>query len=140
MSTLVVAARSLIGTPYHSHARLPGVGIDCIGVPIVASWICGLRPRAFDIQGYSIIPDGSMLPKCDEFMTRIEREEMRPGDVVVLKYGAQPHHVGMIGDYRHGGLSLIHAENEKHHKVVEHRLWFEGAMKFVRAYRIEVLA
>ena len=133
---LVAAARSLIGTPYHVKGRLPGVGIDCVGVPIVAAWLAGVKPRSFDIRGYSDVPDGSLLPLCDEHMKRIERAEMRPGDVVVVRLGAVPHHVGVLGDYRHGGLSMIHADNARLHKVVEHRLFFDAAMHFVAAYRI----
>lgn len=137
---MVAAARTLLETPYHAKARTPGLGIDCIGVPIVSAWISGLRPRTFDVQGYNMQPDGSMLPECDKHMTRLQREDMRPGDVVIVQYGSIPHHVGVLGDYRHGGLSMIHAENDRHGKVIEHRLWFEGAMKFVRAYRIEELS
>lgn len=134
--TLVEAGRTLIGTPYHTKGRLPGVGLDCIGVPIVSAWIACVKPRSFDIRGYSDIPDGSLLPLCDEHMTRVPREAMQPGDVIVVRFGATPHHVGLLGDYRHGGLSIIHAENDRHRKVIEHRLWLDGAMKFVRAYRI----
>lgn len=135
----VAAARSLIDTPYHSKGRLPGVGVDCIGVPIVAAWIAGLRPRSFDIRGYSDVPDGSLLPLCDQHMQRIERAQMAAGDVVIVRYGPVPHHVGVLGDYRHGGLSMIHAENDRHRKVVEHRLWLDGVMTFVAAYRIPAL-
>lgn len=138
IADLVAAGRTLLKTPWHSHARLPGVGIDCIGVPIVASWISGAKPRSFDIQGYSITPDGSMLGLCEQHMTQVPRGEMRPADVVVLRWGPEPHHVGLVGDWRHGNgvLSLIHAENGYHHKVIEHRLWFGGSMQFVAAYRI----
>ena len=73
MNAFVAAARSLIGTPYHTKGRLPGVGLDCIGVPIVAAWLCGLRPRSFDIRGYSDVPDGSLLPLCDQHMQRVAR-------------------------------------------------------------------
>jgi len=136
-TALVTAGRSLLETPYHAHARLPGVGIDCIGVPIVACWLTGLKPRSFDIQNYRTVPDGSLLPLCDEHMLRITQAEMQPGDVVVVRWGQIPHHVGLVGDWRHGGLlSIIHADNHRHHQVVEHRLWFEGAMQFVAAYRI----
>lgn len=137
---IVAAARSLLDTPYRAHARIPGPhgGVDCIGVPIVTSWIAELKPRSFDIQGYSMRPDGSMLPLCDELMTRIARAEMLPGDCVVVRYGKEPHHIGMLGDYRHGGLSIIHAENYRHNRVVEHRLSFGmgDPMEFVRAYRL----
>ena len=140
MRRFVAAARSLIDTPYHSKGRLPGVGVDCIGVPIVAAWIAGLRPRSFDIRGYRDAPDGSLLPLCDQHMQRIDRAQMTAGDVVVVRYGPVPHHVGVLGDYRHGGLSMIHAENDRHRKVVEHRLWLDGVMTFVAAYRIPELA
>ena len=136
MNAIVAAARGLIGTPYHAKARLPGVGVDCIGVPILAARACGVKEPTFDIQGYSMQPDGSLLPQCDAHMQRIGRDEMAPGDVVVVRYGAQPHHVGIVGDWRHGGLSIIHAENYRHQRVIEHRLWLDGAMRFVRAYRI----
>lgn len=135
---LVAAGRTLIGTPYHSHARLPGIGIDCIGVPIVSSWIAGVKPRTFDFQGYSPIPDGSLMPMCKVHMVEIRREEMQPGDVIVLRFGANPHHVALLAPYRHGDnmLSIIHAENYRHNKVVEHRLWLDGAMQYVAAFRI----
>jgi cell wall-associated NlpC family hydrolase len=138
--TLDDAARTLIGTPYHTKGRLPGVGLDCIGVPIVAAWIAGLKLRSFDVRGYSDVPDGSLLPLCDQHMQRVPRAEMQAGDVIVVRYGATPHHVGVLGAYRHGGLSMIHAENDRHRKVIEHRLWLDGAMKFVAAYRIEAAA
>lgn len=133
---VVAAARSLLSTPYHTHARLPGVGVDCLGVPILAARISGLKPDDFDIQGYSMTPDGSLLRGCDQHMQRIQREQLAPGDVVVATFGAMPHHVGVVGDWRHGGLSMIHADDYRHHKVIEHRLWFAGAMKFVAGYRI----
>jgi cell wall-associated NlpC family hydrolase len=133
---VVAAARSLLNTPYHTHSRLPGVGVDCVGVPLLAARIAGIKPADFDIQGYSMTPDGSLLPLCDEHLDRIPREQLAFGDVVVARFGDTPHHIGIVGDWRHGGLSMIHAENYRHHKVIEHRLWFGGAMKFVAAYRI----
>ena len=86
-AALVDAGRALVGTPYRPKGRLPGVGIDCIGVPIVAAWLAGIKPRSFDIKGYSDVPDGSLLPLCDEHMRRVARADMRPGDVIVVRYG-----------------------------------------------------
>ena len=134
-AVVVAAARTLLDTPYHSHERQPGLGVDCIGVPIVTAWLAGVKPRTFDFQGYRMQPDGSLLPLCDTFMQRVSREAMQPGDVAVFQFGAQPHHMGVLGDYRHGGLSIIHAENYRHRKVIEHRFWLDDtAMKFVGAY------
>lgn len=137
---IVAAARALVGTPYRAHARVPGPngGTDCIGLPIMVAWECALKPRTFDIQGYSMKPDGSMLPLCHDLMASIPRDAMQIGDVVVVRYGKEPHHIGVLGDYRHGGLSIIHAENDRHCKVIEHRLSFGmgDPMSFVAAFRL----
>ena len=136
----VIAARSLVETPYHAHARLPGVGIDCIGVPIVACWIAGVKPRTFDVQGYRMQPDGTLLERCDDHMTRIAREDMQPGDIVVVRWGSDPHHVGVVAE-RMNRRTIIHAENWRHRKVMEHALVFgDNAMKFVAAYRLPEFA
>jgi hypothetical protein len=135
-ASIVAAARSLIGTPYHAHGRVAGVGIDCPGVPVVACWISGASPRSFDVDYYPMTPDGTMLDRCAEHMTRIPQADMRPGDVLVVRWGKEPHHMGIVGD-RGAGLSLIHAENWRHKKVVEHRLCFtDNAMQFVAAFRL----
>jgi cell wall-associated NlpC family hydrolase len=136
----VSAARSLLGTPYHAHARLPGVGVDCIGVPIVACWLSGLKPRTWDVQGYSMRPDGTLLERCAEHMVRVSRADMRPGDIAVVRWGADPHHVGVVAALK-GRRTIIHAENFRHRKVMEHALVLgDSAMQFVAAYRLPELA
>ncbi len=141
---IVSCARALIGTPYRAKARLPGPngGTDCIGLPIMVSWETGGKPRTFDIQGYSMQPDGTMLSVCREHLIEIGRAEMGLGDLPVLRYGKEPHHVGIVGDYRHGGFSIIHAENYRYHRVVEHRLWLGDGdpMQFVTAFRMPGVA
>lgn len=135
----VAAARSLVGTPYHAHGRLPGVGVDCIGVPIVSCWLSGIKPRTFDVQGYSMQPDGTLLARCDEHMTRIPREQMQAGDVVVARWGVDPHHFGVVAENK-GRRTIIHAENWRHREVREHALVFgDNAMRFVAAYRLPEL-
>lgn len=138
---IVAAARSLLGTPYVPQARIAGVGIDCVGLPILVSRMLGLKGPDFDVKGYLMTPDGSLLPECDKHMDRIPERCMSPGDMVVCRWGGEPHHVGIVGNWRHGEtLSIIHAENYRHNKVIEHRLWFGGAMKFVRGYAFRGIA
>ena len=40
----------------------PEGGVDCIGLPIMVAWLTGIKPRSFDINGYPMQPDGSLLP------------------------------------------------------------------------------
>lgn len=47
--------------------------------------------------------------------------------------------MGFIGDYRHGGLSLIHATNRAG-RVVETRLMFTSNQKFRCAYALRGVA
>lgn len=128
-------ARQWIGTPYHHQARKPGVGLDCVGLLICAARELGQVPKDFDITGYRRVPDGfSLMRHMHEQFTKIEREEMTAGDYVCIAFDRFPHHVGIIGDYHLGGLSLIHA-NSKTGKVEESRLMFDDAMRFVAAFR-----
>lgn len=110
---VVDGARALLATPFVHQARLPGVGIDCIGVPIVVGRALGLVAPDFDIRGYPRTPDGkTLVEQAARFTTRINRAEMQPGDMIAVRWGLDPQHVGILGDYVHGGLSLIHAYGE----------------------------
>jgi hypothetical protein len=134
-SAVAAAARSLIGTRYHAYGRKAGVGVDCVGLPIVAGWISGALPLDFDVRGYSMQPDGTLLSRCDEVMERVPQSAMQEGDVIVVRWGKEPHHFGVLGLDRWERLTIIHAENWKHKKVVEHRLCFtDNAMRFVAAF------
>jgi uncharacterized protein YijF (DUF1287 family) len=132
---IVEAARSLVGTPYHAHMRKPGLGIDCPGVPIVTLWLVRPEEWGTDVAWYPMQPDGTLLAKCDEYMTRVKQEDMQPGDMLVLRWGKEPHHIGIVGQNQRGRLTLIHAENYRYKRVCEHPLVFcDNAMKFVAAF------
>lgn len=128
-------ARRYIGTPYHHQGRLHGVGVDCVGLLICVARELGHVPPDFNITGYRRVPDGySLMRHMHEQFTEIPGEQMALGDYVCIAYDRHPHHVGVIGDYHLGGLSLIHA-NSKTGKVEESRLVFGDSMRFVAAFR-----
>ena len=128
-------ARQWIGTPYHHQARIPFKGVDCIGLLICAARVLGHVPPDFNITGYRRVPDGhSLMRHMREQFTEIEQSEMSPGDYVCIAFDRHPHHVGIIGAYPLGGLSLIHA-NSKTGRVEESRLVFDESMRFVAAFR-----
>lgn len=54
--------------------------------------------------------------------------------MVLMKFGRTENHVGILGDYPHGGLSLIHsyAVNKK---VIEHRLDDEWRGRITEVFR-----
>lgn len=135
MKQIVDIARRWVDTPFHHQARLEGVGVDCVGLVIGVAREIGAVAPSFDITGYGRVPDGVQLRRhLDEHMVPLEHADMAPGDVVLVAFDSHPQHVGIVGDYLHGGLSIIHASGA-HGRVLETRLLFTKAMRFVAAYR-----
>jgi cell wall-associated NlpC family hydrolase len=137
---IVHVARRALGTPYVNHQRLvgPNGGIDCIGFGVWVGWEIGSWPRSFDVNGYTLQPDGTMLPLLDKYMgARVSERDMLPGDGVVVAWGDdRAHHFGVVAPHSvyPGRLALIHAY-PKQKKVCEHRLAFDNFMRFVTAYK-----
>lgn len=140
---IVSAARLLIGTPYLHQGRVPGPegGTDCIGVPVMVAWMRKMKPLSWNVSGYRRIPDGhSLLRRLRaEMADEVTEEAMQPGDLAVFDWGRYPHHVGIIGDYHLGGLSLIHADNRTG-KVIEQRLVIVHPVRFVTAFKFPGVA
>lgn len=136
---IVAEARSLIGTPFQHQARLPGIGIDCAGVVIVVARRLGMVPDDFDVGNYPREADGvSMLGWCRQHMIQVKQAEMQVGDVVAVIVDKLPQHLGVMGDYRHGGFSIIHAAAfaKPKPRVIETRLMFSQGMRFAAAFRM----
>ena len=132
---IVSAARQLIGTPYLHQGRVPGHGVDCVGVGVCVAWACGIKPTTWNITGYRRIPDGhSLMRHLRENMAgEVDLQGTQPGDLVVIAFDRFPHHVGIAGDYHGSGLSLIHADNRAG-RVVEQRLVFNEEIRFVTSF------
>lgn len=135
---VVAAARSYLGTPYLHQGRVGGArgGIDCVGLGVCTAWDLGIKPRTWNITGYRRLPDGhSLMRHLREHMAaEVPLEALQPGDLPVLAYDRFPHHVGIVGDYAGGGLSLIHAAAVAG-RVVEQRLVLDAQLRFVTAFR-----
>ncbi len=79
------------------------------------------------------MPDGTLLNFCDQHMQRIQALEL--GAVLALVTETQPQHLGIVGDYRHGGWSVIHAAT-KPGRVIETRLMFAKNFLLRGIYRL----
>jgi cell wall-associated NlpC family hydrolase len=133
---IISEARSWLGTPFQLQQRMKGVAVDCAGLVICVARALGIVAADFDVKGYSRRPDGRLLELCDKHLIRVGQNEMQPGDVVVASVDADPQHMGILGDHRHGGLSIIHAASHADGtgSVVETRLAFSRSLVFVAAY------
>jgi len=136
---IVAEARTWIGTRFMHQQRMKGVGVDCAGLVIGTARAVGLVDIAFDVTGYPGTPDGkSLLAHCDQHMTRLTPHQLAPGDVIVVRWAKEPQHLGIIGDYLHGGLSMIHAFGTPDGKgtVIEHRLDPNMLRRLIAGYRL----
>jgi len=133
---VIRAARSLIGTRYHHRERQPGVALDCGGVIICVGRALGIFAPDFDVPDYTGTPDGSMLPLCNQHLgRRVNKADMRPGDVIVLVTETAPQHMGIIAENKYGSRTIIHALNDpRYMRVVEQRLVFYRRQRFAAAY------
>lgn len=132
---IVKAARAYIGVPFKHRGRTYG-GLDCAGliwrayadhgVILPDVRIYGREPHKNGLEGAVFAAFGNPAARAPE-----------PGDVLLMRFEREPHHLGIVGDYAHGGLSLIHAYGTAG-KVVEHRLDEAWRGRIVAVYRRDI--
>ena len=142
---VVREARSWIGTPHMHQQMRKHEGCDCIGLIRGVYRALGLTMCPTKVEaaagrfntGYARVPDGvTFKAYCDHFMVHVAQAEMQPGDVIIMRYDKDPQHAAILADYRHGGLSMIHAMQSPRRRVAEHRLDPTWRRRIVAAYSI----
>lgn len=99
----VAAARACLGTPFHHQGRQPGVGLDCLGLVVVA-----LRGAGFEVHDrtdYGLHPDGRSLVAALRDHGFRPSASLRAGCVLLFRYDGQPQHAAMAT----GPQTLIHS-------------------------------
>lgn len=101
---IAASARVLVGTPFHHQGRAPGVGLDCVGVAVMACRAAGVAVE--DFTAYGRMPRGTLLPACLARFDRVERDPL-PGDLIAfwVHRPAYPWHVAVSV----GSGQLVHA-------------------------------
>jgi len=103
VKTMIDAARACIGTPFHHQGRVPGVGLDCIGLVVAALKAAGVSVR--DRTDYARRPDGKSLVAALEDHGAVRADTIRAGDVLVFRYDRQPQHVALATS----DVTMIHS-------------------------------
>jgi len=134
---MVAAARGALGTRWMHQGRLPGVGLDCVGLVVVAARAAGIELE--HVPDYGRLPDGVRLRAALEARgVRVALAEAQPGDVALMAFAQWPIHLGLLADYPGGGWSLVHAYAGAR-RVVEHRLDALWAARVQGVYRFPEL-
>jgi cell wall-associated NlpC family hydrolase len=119
---IIRLARTCINTPWRHQGRLPGLGLDCIGlVNYVAHELELPGGERINDTNYGHYPDQSRVQlELAEHGDRITWPEAQPGDVILVADPVGNHsvHVGILAMDAAGQLTLIHA-TARNRKVVE---------------------
>ena len=137
MSELVAAARRHVGLRFRHRGRKtegPGKGVDCAGLVVCAYRDCGVELKDFELYEAEPAQHGpGLTERVREAMGPevavgpVSLDQLQLGDVLVIRFVREPHHVAIVGDYyKPGHFSIIHADAFPHDairgRVIEQRL------------------
>jgi cell wall-associated NlpC family hydrolase len=142
MTALLEQARTYLGVRFKHRGRDRN-GVDCAGLVWCAYFDLGVTLP--DIVRYGREPhQNGMMRVVTEGLgepvwagRNVPRAALQIGDVVVMRFVREPHHMGIIGDDRLRGLSLIHSYGDIG-SVVEHGLDENWQGKILAVFRRSV--
>lgn len=107
---IVAAVRDCVGTRFRAQGRTPGLGLDCVGVVLVAAKAAGLgriAPAAYALGGDN---ERDVEPTLAAFGCRTVAVPMN-GDVLVVAPAARQRHLAVVTPagivHAHAGLGLV---------------------------------
>lgn len=107
---LLVEANRWIGTRFHGHARVLGVGVDCVQLAgalyIATGFLREFEPGWYPIDGGHHDEQSRVIEWVEKSgcFARIGKEAPMAGDLIVMKLGRVEHHVGVAL----GGGMMVH--------------------------------
>lgn len=129
---VVAAARQCLGTPFRHQGRIPGVGLDCLGL-IVHVGNAIERP----IKSPSAYPQDpahqGLLAgaEANEGLARItDMTALQPGDILLIQIGGHVRHLAI-----YTGPTLIHVWGGGVNQVCEHSIDPRWWRRVAAAYR-----
>lgn len=133
MSALVDSARKYLGVPFRHRGR-SATGLDCAGLGWISYRDLGIELPDVRAYGREPFKNGLMEGLRAALGDPID-DGLQPGDVVVMRFDKDPHHVALIAKAPYADeLTMIHADS-MHGRVVEHRLSKDWRARIVAVYR-----
>lgn len=136
---LDLAAREFLKVPFRHQGRDPAIGLDCIGLLCVAAYRLGVNLWVHDDPSYARNPANGILEQRLQQAFGSRSRQLEPGCVVAIDFKGQTRHVGIVGEYAYGGLSLIHTSSSSKW-VAENRLSDPWARRITGVYALEASA
>ena len=138
MNPLVAAARRYMGVPFRHRGRT-AKGVDCVGLGIAAYRDCGVELPDFRLYGPEP-QDATLVNRIADALGEpvkvkpVHEADLQVGDVIVLCFYRDPHHVAIVTDYPLRGFAMIHADGHNR-KVIEHRLAPDHIARITHVFR-----
>lgn len=111
---IIKAARDCLGTPFVHQGRLPGKGLDCVGLVRWPHVALGFGEE--DERRYGMAPDPKRMKQLlEHYLVPIPRDQMKPADILWFRIDGMPTHLAI-----YAGKTIIHALNSGPQRVVEH--------------------
>jgi cell wall-associated NlpC family hydrolase len=122
---VLAEAREWLRTPYHAHARLKGVGVDCAQFPAAVYEAAGIIPHiepAYARQWHLHRSEELYLAWVGKFAREIPLEDAKPADFTVWRWGRTFSHGGILlggGQVIHSyiGLGVMIDDIERHEEL-----------------------
>lgn len=101
---IVDNALTWYNTPYHHHARIKGVGVDCAQLIVGVAVECNIitdndveRVPNYPIQWHLHNKEERLLSVLESFgCVEIDRQDAQMGDIVAFRFGRVSSHLGII--------------------------------------------
>lgn len=137
----VVAARKYLGVKFRHRGR-SSTGLDCVGL-VMRSWYdCGVKlhdyllygrdPCDARLQEHAIAAMGEPVA-----IAPVAWNDLQDGDVVILRFVSEPHHVGIVAAVEYAGqpaFNLIHADGMAG-RVIEQRISEDMRARITHVHR-----
>lgn len=134
-NAFIAEARTYLDPPVRfRHQGRSHRGVDCAGLLLASMAAVGRSIADLPAYGREPLGDGLRSMLVANLGEPVPKADMRPGDVVLMRFRGEPSHVGLIGNYVYGGCSLIHAYAMVR-KVVEHRIDAEWDSYIIEVFR-----
>jgi len=138
MNPLVTAARRYLGTRWRHRGRNER-GLDCAGLGWIAYRDCGVVLPDFRLYGKEPHNDGLVRYITAAVgepvaVAPVREDQLALGDVVIMRFDIDPHHIAIVSDYPFGGFALIHACGHSN-RVIEHRLAADHVARITHVFR-----
>jgi cell wall-associated NlpC family hydrolase len=109
-ASVIRAARSWLGTPYHHRAAVKGAGADCALFPVAVYKECGILPAEYEAPEYSSQwhlhrSKELYLAEIEKFCRELPMESgaiaspPQPADFMVVQFGRTFSHGAIVVDW-----------------------------------------